>query len=100
MISNFSDAEYLMKRPPHPRERSSSSQQDSRSSSLLEGYDEPEILRSSSRQFCLTSAEAGQVGEVGAEFTKTESADRRAVGRPRVRQSEVVNAMNDQLHGL
>jgi hypothetical protein len=21
MISNFSDAEYLMKRPPHPRER-------------------------------------------------------------------------------
>src|SRR5262249_48387370 len=30
------------------------------SSSLLEGYDEPEILRSSSRQFCLTSAEAGQ----------------------------------------
>ena len=29
------------------------------SSSLLEGYDEPEILRSSSRQFCLTSAEAG-----------------------------------------
>ena len=63
------------------------------SSSLLEGYDEPEILRSSSR---LTSAEAGQVGEVGAEFTKTESADRRAVGRPRVRQSEVVNAMNVQ----
>src|SRR5438128_1647831 len=31
------------------------------SSSLLEGYDEPEILRSSSRQFCLTSAEAGHV---------------------------------------
>ena len=30
------------------------------SSSLLEGYDEPEILRSSSHQFCLTSAEAGQ----------------------------------------
>src|SRR6185312_9228371 len=29
------------------------------SSSLLEGYDEPEILRSSSHQFCLTSAEAG-----------------------------------------
>ena len=25
----------------------------------LEGYDEPEILRSSSHQFCLTSAEAG-----------------------------------------
>jgi hypothetical protein len=31
------------------------------SSSLLEGYDEPEILRSSSRQFCLTGAEAGQL---------------------------------------
>ena len=31
------------------------------SSSLLEGYEEPEILRSSSRQFCLTSAEAGQL---------------------------------------
>jgi hypothetical protein len=31
------------------------------SSSLLEGYDEPEILRSSSRQFCLTGVEAGQI---------------------------------------
>ena len=30
------------------------------SSSLLEGYDEPEILRSSSRQFCLTGVEAAQ----------------------------------------
>jgi hypothetical protein len=37
------------------------SQQHSCSSSLLEGYDEPEILRSSSRQFCLTSAEAGHL---------------------------------------
>jgi hypothetical protein len=26
---------------------------------FLRGYDEPEILRSSSRQFCLTTAEAG-----------------------------------------
>jgi hypothetical protein len=34
-------------------------QQDSRSSRFLRGYDEPEILRSSSRQFCLTTAEAG-----------------------------------------
>ncbi len=33
-------------------------------SSLLEGYDEPEILRSSSRQFCLTSAEAGQKKDI------------------------------------
>jgi hypothetical protein len=32
------------------------------SSSLLKGYDEPEILRSSSQQFCLTSAEAGHRG--------------------------------------
>ena len=32
--------------------------------SLLEGYDEPEILRSSSRQFCLTSAEAGHATAV------------------------------------
>jgi hypothetical protein len=31
------------------------------SSSLLEGYDEPEILPSSSCQFCLTGAEAGQI---------------------------------------
>src|SRR5262249_1108343 len=30
------------------------------SSSLLGGYDEPEILRSSSCQICLTGAEAGQ----------------------------------------
>jgi len=30
---------------------------DSVSSSLLAGYDEPEILRSSSHRFCLTSAE-------------------------------------------
>ena len=33
------------------------------SSSLLEGYDEPEILRSSSRQFCLTGVEAAQFGQ-------------------------------------
>jgi class 3 adenylate cyclase len=32
------------------------------SSSLLEGYDEPEILRSSSLQFCLTGVEAGHTG--------------------------------------
>src|SRR5215471_2268504 len=31
------------------------------SSSLLGGYDEPEILRSSSCQICLTGAEAGQL---------------------------------------
>ena len=30
------------------------------SSSLLEGYDEPEILPSSSRQICLTGADFGQ----------------------------------------
>ena len=33
-------------------------------SSLLEGYDEPEILRSSSHQFCLTSAEGGHLSKV------------------------------------
>jgi len=36
------------------------------SSPLLDGYDEPEILPSSSRQFCLTSADAGQVRLLGA----------------------------------
>ena len=36
------------------------------SSSLLEGYDEPEIFRSSSRQSCLTGVEAGQANNAQA----------------------------------
>src|SRR6478752_3349566 len=43
------------------------------SSSLLEGYDEPEILRSSSHQFCLTSAEAGQPNPKNPRWVMSET---------------------------
>jgi hypothetical protein len=49
-----------MKHGAGPKPLSRMSLRRLRSHSLLEGYDEPEILRSSSHQFCLTSAEAGQ----------------------------------------
>src|SRR5262249_31510346 len=63
------------------------------SSSLLGGYDEPEILRSSSYQICLTGAEAGQPELIAFKRTFTDPV-------PQKQESRYAAQGIDAFHGL